>query len=184
VRRRNRCASEIMKYVAASGGCRHEGIQVRPDKALGRYRLNFLENVSYPDDSQPNETAVIGSEAMGQRESLLSAGGNRKNDDAKYVEPTSPSVSPARHRMKCRRKLSGDISGVPSRILVCQHGCIRKCHGGGRLRIFPHQAPELEGRRSQRFGRHGRWRRRTEIFLFTLFLDRGSVFHHLQGGRV
>ena len=53
-------------------------------KALGRYRLNFLENVSYPDDSQPNETAVIGSEAMGQRESLLSAGGNRKNDDAKY----------------------------------------------------------------------------------------------------
>jgi hypothetical protein len=51
---------------------------------LGRYRLNFLENVSYPDNSQPSETAVIGSEAMGQRESLLSAGGNRANDDAKY----------------------------------------------------------------------------------------------------
>ncbi len=53
-------------------------------KALGKYRLNFLENVSYADDSQPNETVVIGSEAMGQRESLVSAGGNKGNDDARY----------------------------------------------------------------------------------------------------
>jgi hypothetical protein len=53
-------------------------------KVLGKYRLNFLENVSYADDSQPNETVVMGSEAMGQRESLLSAGGNKGNDDARY----------------------------------------------------------------------------------------------------
>lgn len=53
-------------------------------KELGKYRLKFLENVSYADDTQPNDTVVIGSEARGQRESLLSAGGNRANDDAKY----------------------------------------------------------------------------------------------------
>jgi hypothetical protein len=53
-------------------------------KELGKYKLKFLENVSYADDIQPNDTAVIGSEAMGQRESLLSAGGNKTNDDARY----------------------------------------------------------------------------------------------------
>jgi hypothetical protein len=60
--------------------------EFKPDliKELGKYRLKFLENVSYADDNQPNETAVIGSEAMGQRDSLLSAGGNKRNDDAKY----------------------------------------------------------------------------------------------------
>ncbi len=53
-------------------------------KELGKYRLKFLENVSYADDTQPDHTAVIGSEALGQRESLLRAGGNKANDDAKY----------------------------------------------------------------------------------------------------
>jgi hypothetical protein len=51
---------------------------------LGKYQLKFLENVSNADDGQPNETAVMNSYALGQRESLLSAGGNKKNDDAKY----------------------------------------------------------------------------------------------------
>lgn len=53
-------------------------------KELGKYRLKFLENVSYADNTQPSDTVVIGSVAMGQRESLLSAGGNKTNDDAKY----------------------------------------------------------------------------------------------------
>lgn len=53
-------------------------------KELGKYRVKFLENVSYADDTQPSDTVVIGWEAMGQRESLLSAGGNKANDDAKY----------------------------------------------------------------------------------------------------
>jgi hypothetical protein len=36
-------------------------------KELGKYQLKFLENVSYADDAQPSDTAVIGSEARGQR---------------------------------------------------------------------------------------------------------------------
>ena len=51
-------------------------------KELGKYRLNFFENVSYADDLQPDHTAVIGSEGRGQRDSLLLAGGNRANDAA------------------------------------------------------------------------------------------------------
>ena len=47
-------------------------------KELGKYQLKFLENVSYADDAQPSDTAVIGSEAKGQRESLLSAGVTRQ----------------------------------------------------------------------------------------------------------
>ena len=50
-------------------------------KELGKYQLNFLENVSYADDLQPDQTAVIGSEGKGQRDSLLLTGGNRTNDD-------------------------------------------------------------------------------------------------------
>src|SRR5262249_46511563 len=43
-----------------------------------------LENVSYADDTQPDRTAVIGTEALGQRDSILRAGGNKANDDAIY----------------------------------------------------------------------------------------------------
>lgn len=53
-------------------------------KELGKYQLKFLENVSVADDAQPDRTAVIGAEALGQRESLLRAGGNRTNNDATY----------------------------------------------------------------------------------------------------
>src|SRR4029077_3014632 len=49
-------------------------------KELGKYRLTFLENVSYADDLQLDHTAVISSEGKGQRESLLLTGGDRKND--------------------------------------------------------------------------------------------------------
>jgi hypothetical protein len=51
---------------------------------LGRYRLKFLKNVSYADDAQPSETAIFGTDAMGQRESLFQARGDQNNDDAQY----------------------------------------------------------------------------------------------------
>jgi hypothetical protein len=53
-------------------------------KELAGFSLKFLHDVSYADDSQPDRTAVIGTEGRGQRDSLLLAGGNRANDDAKY----------------------------------------------------------------------------------------------------
>lgn len=53
-------------------------------KDLAGFSLKFLHDVSYADNSQPDNTVVIGNEARGQRDSLLLAGGNRANDDAKY----------------------------------------------------------------------------------------------------
>jgi len=53
-------------------------------KELDGFSLKFLHDVSYADDAQPDRTAVIGTEARGQRDSFLLAGGNRANDDAKY----------------------------------------------------------------------------------------------------
>lgn len=53
-------------------------------KELAGFSLKFLHDVSYADDAQPDRTVVIGAEARGQRDSLLLAGGNRANDDAKY----------------------------------------------------------------------------------------------------
>jgi hypothetical protein len=53
-------------------------------KELGKYRLKFIENVSLEGSEQPDDTVLIGSRAMGQRESLVSAGGNKSNDDPKY----------------------------------------------------------------------------------------------------
>ena len=35
-------------------------------KELGKYQLRFLENVSYADDQQPDQTAVIGTEGRGR----------------------------------------------------------------------------------------------------------------------
>src|SRR5262245_61855604 len=52
------------------------------EKELGKFRLRFVENVSYAENTQPDHTAVIGSLGRGQRDSLPLAGGNRKNDDA------------------------------------------------------------------------------------------------------
>src|SRR4051812_5438445 len=49
-------------------------------KELGKYRLKFLEDVSYAEDQQPDQTAVIGAEGRGQRDSLPLAGGDKKND--------------------------------------------------------------------------------------------------------
>jgi hypothetical protein len=49
-------------------------------RELGKYQLRFLENVSYADDQQPDQTAVIGTEGRGQRDSLPLAGGDKKND--------------------------------------------------------------------------------------------------------
>lgn len=53
-------------------------------KELAGFSLKFLHDVSYSEDTQPDRTAVIGTEARGQRDSLVAAGGNRANDDAKY----------------------------------------------------------------------------------------------------
>jgi hypothetical protein len=51
---------------------------------LGKYRLKFIENVSLASGERPDDAVVIGASAMGQRESLVSAGGNKNNDDPKY----------------------------------------------------------------------------------------------------
>ena len=67
---------------------RAEGVskafEVALTKELGGILLKFLRDVTYADNSQPDQTAVIGTEAHGQRDSLLLAGGDRTNDDAKY----------------------------------------------------------------------------------------------------
>lgn len=53
-------------------------------KELGKYRLRFLKDVSYTEDTQPDQTAVIGTLGRGQRDSLPLAGGDRTNDDPKF----------------------------------------------------------------------------------------------------
>jgi hypothetical protein len=53
-------------------------------QSLGNYKLNFIENVEYPDDFQPDQSALIGTESVGQREAFKQSGNNRTNDDAQY----------------------------------------------------------------------------------------------------
>jgi hypothetical protein len=53
-------------------------------KELKNYQLRFLKDVSYAEDSQPDQTAVIGAQARGQLDSLPLAGGDRSNDDPKF----------------------------------------------------------------------------------------------------
>lgn len=53
-------------------------------RELGKYKLKFLTNVSYADGAQPNETAIFGADARGQRESIVQAQGDRNNDDAQF----------------------------------------------------------------------------------------------------
>jgi hypothetical protein len=65
------------------------------EKELGKFRLRFVENVSYAENTQPDHTAVIGSVGMGQRDSLPLARGNRTNDDAIFRR-TDVSVRVAR----------------------------------------------------------------------------------------
>jgi hypothetical protein len=54
------------------------------EKELGKYQLKFLENVSYAEDQQPDQSATIGAQARGQRDSLPLAGGDKKNDAANF----------------------------------------------------------------------------------------------------
>jgi hypothetical protein len=53
-------------------------------RELGKYRLRFLENVSYQEDMQPDQTVAIGAVGIGQRDSFVLAGGNPANNDAIY----------------------------------------------------------------------------------------------------
>lgn len=53
-------------------------------RALGNYNLNFIKNVEYQDDLQPDQSAVIGSISVGQREAFTQSGNNRTNDDAQF----------------------------------------------------------------------------------------------------
>ena len=53
-------------------------------RSLGQYQLKFIENRSYAEELQPDQSMVIEAESMGQRQSLRDAGGDRTNDDAKY----------------------------------------------------------------------------------------------------
>jgi hypothetical protein len=54
------------------------------EKELGKYQLKFYENVSYEEDTQPDQSATIGAQGRGQRDSLPLAGGDKKNDAAIY----------------------------------------------------------------------------------------------------
>lgn len=53
-------------------------------RALGKYKLKFIKNVEYQDDLQPDQSAVIGTESVGQRETFRLSGNNRTNDDAQF----------------------------------------------------------------------------------------------------
>jgi len=82
---------------------------------------------------------------MGQRESLLSAGGNRKNDDAKYrrtdvtvrvarsTQDEMPTKVVRRYQRSTKSKFWYVSTGVS--------GSVTAVAGFG---FFPHQAPELE----------------------------------------
>lgn len=53
-------------------------------RELRGYQLKFIDNVSFADDEQPDQSVVIGAEALGQRDSIVLAGGDRMRDDPQY----------------------------------------------------------------------------------------------------
>src|SRR5579863_2016118 len=54
-------------------------------KALVGHDLTFKYDVSYPDDTDiPDHTVVIGSSGRGEWDSIVAAGGDKRNNDPKY----------------------------------------------------------------------------------------------------